>query len=63
MKEVSYYLCKGLEAAVIYLLQTDFHLHPSHEELDIDYDYKVSILSCFILTRILVAHTKLSRMY
>lgn len=51
MKGVSYYSCKGLEAAVIYMLQTDFHLHPSHEELDIDYDYKVSILSCFILNQ------------
>lgn len=51
---------KELEIVVIYLLQTDFH---SHVELTVDYLYKVSILSCFILSKTLFVNVYLSKMH
>lgn len=60
MRRVLRYLYKGLETAVMYLLQIGF---PSHEEITVDYDYKASIISCFILPRALFAHVYLSRMH
>lgn len=60
MTRVSHYLYKGLETAVIYLLQIGFH---SHAEITVDYDYKASIINCFILPRTLFAHVYLSRMH
>lgn len=58
IRRVSCYFYKGLESAVIHPSQLDFH---SHAALTIDCDYKLSILSGFILPRMYFAHVYLSR--